>query len=110
MKSPVFSGYKIPLINAIIFRGDYHGTRESQNSMPYKIYHAGLGLVTVLGLSKSEWREGGHLCERFALNNYAKSRLEDEVYGIPPVRIEVDLNLEYVEGPGSSGGGARGRI
>ncbi|MBY6030440.1 hypothetical protein KUV41_13840 [Halomonas sp. DP8Y7-1] len=87
-----------------------HGTRESQNLMPHEIYQAGSGLVTLLGLSKSEWREDGHLCERFVLNDYAKSRLESEIFGMPPVRIEADLNLEYVEGSRATGGGARGRI
>ncbi len=87
-----------------------NGTRESQNLMPHEIYQAGSGLVTLLGLSKSEWREDGHMCERFVLNDYAKSRLESEVFGMPPVRIEANLNLEYVEGSRATGGGARGRI
>ena len=85
-----------------------HGTRESQSIMPFEIYHAGLELVTLQVLSKSELSEGKQMYERFSLTEYTSSRLENEIFAIPPARTEADLSLSYVEGSRASGGGAPG--
>lgn len=87
-----------------------YGTRSSQTRMPYDIYRAGLEMVTLLGLSKSECNENGHLREQFVLNDFAKSKLESEIFGVPPIRHEIELDLRYVDGSGATGGGARGGI
>lgn len=87
-----------------------YGTKSSQTPMPYDIYRAGLGMVTLLGLSKSEFNENGRLREQFALNDFVESKLEKEIFGAPPIRHEIKLDLRYVEGSGATGGGARGGI
>ena len=87
-----------------------YGTRSSQTMMPNGIYWAGVEMVRLLGLSKSECNKDDHMIEQFALNDFAQSRLESEVFGSPLIRHEIEVDLSYVEGSGATGGGARGGI
>lgn len=86
------------------------GTSKSNQLMPYDIYTSVYSLMDqhlITRKPSSEYQDKPNI-EQFELDNYAERFLSRYIFHKRPMRKILELNLEYVSGSGSTGGGAIG--
>lgn len=84
------------------------GTPSSGTIMPREAYSAGHFLVQKGLLKISKITGSGIADEVFSLTDDAEAALREQVYLTLPKRKVVKISLKFVQGAGSSGGGALG--
>lgn len=86
------------------------GTSESNQLMPYDIYSSAISLTDqhlIIRKPSSEYRDKPNI-EQFELDNHAEQFLSKYIFHKRPMRKVLELNLNYVSGVVSTGGGAIG--